>query len=55
MKKSEIYLKAQVAVLKTETVGVFDKLEILRELMSKEDIERMFEEKKEQEGVAQAA
>lgn len=45
MKKSEIYRLAQGAVVMCEMLSVPDKLEILRELMSKEDLERFTEEK----------
>ena len=54
MKKSEIYRKAQVAVLKTETIGVFEKLEVLRELMDREDTALFCEKREEEERVAQA-
>ena len=45
MKKSEMYRLAQGAVLTNEYLSIEDKLEILRELMSKEDLEKFTEEK----------
>ena len=53
MKKSEIYFKAQVAVLNSNCSGI-DKLVILRELMHQEDVARYVEEQEEKERVAQA-
>ena len=53
MKKSEIYLKAQIAVLNSN-MNVFDKMAILRELMDREDVAAMnekFEEEKANAGV----
>ena len=38
MKNSEMYRLAQLAVLESKTVSDFDKIEILRELMDKEDV-----------------
>lgn len=49
MEKSEIYKAAQVAVLRDSAMGVITKLEILRELMAKEDVEKFCEKKKEKE------
>lgn len=46
MKKSEIYKIAQQAVINSTFVGVDMKLEILRELMDKEDV-ALFCEKQE--------
>lgn len=48
MKKSEIYRLAEVAVIKSD-LPVCDKLEILRELIAKEDLERFCEEREEKE------
>ena len=50
MKKSEIYLKAQVAVVTCGGFSVLDKLEILRELMAKEDVAKYCEEKEKENG-----
>ena len=47
MKKSEIYKKAQLAVLGS-TLGGYDKLEILRELMEEEKV-ALFCENREKE------
>lgn len=49
MKKSEIYNKAQQAVLAVPFFKTADKLEILRVLMSDEDCEKYVEKRKEQE------
>lgn len=49
MKKSEIYLKAQIAVVKTETVNVYEKLAILRELIQAENLALFSEEQNEKE------
>lgn len=61
MKQSEMYRLAQGAVVKSEGIDVFRKLEILRRLMKDEDVALFVEaeeEKKkaeaEQEKVAQA-
>lgn len=48
MKKSEIYKVAQQAVVHATFLGIDKKLEILRELMDKEDV-ALFCEKKEAE------
>lgn len=48
MKKSDIYRQAQIAVLDTCHVTAATKLEILRELMDKEDVAK-FVEKQEEE------
>lgn len=53
MKTSEIYKKAQFAVVNSLCLYPEDKLEILRELMDKEDLE-IFREKKEAEGINHA-
>lgn len=47
MKKSEIYKVAQVAVLRADKIGDCTKLDVLRELMAKEDI-ALFAEKQEE-------
>ena len=44
MKKSEIYKLAQIAVMHYPGVCSMDKLEVLRELMSMEDVQRYTEE-----------
>lgn len=49
MKKSEIYRIAQKAVIYCEAISANEKLEVLRELMAKEDIERFSEERENQE------
>ena len=58
MKKKEswIYRMAQLAVLESSSLTEFNKLEILRELMAKEDLALFVEkqEEEEQKGVAQA-
>ena len=46
MKRSEIYKVAQMAVINATFLGVDAKLEVLRELMDKEDV-AMFCEKQE--------
>ena len=48
MKKSEIYKMAQIAVLNSGLHGS-NKLEILRELMAREDLEQLMEQQKEKE------
>lgn len=48
MKTSEIYKRAQIAVINAPSICVSDKLEILRELMDKQDLE-IFREQKEAE------
>lgn len=50
MKKSEIYRLAQGAVVNSLSLDKETKLEILRELMAKEDIERFCEERGESVG-----
>lgn len=54
MKKSEIYKAAQCAVLAHAGMKETTKLEILRELMAKEDLALFTEKKEEEESVAQA-
>ena len=46
MKKSRIYYLAQIAVIRANNITDESKLEILRELMDKEDLE-IYCEKKE--------
>lgn len=48
MKKSEIYFKAQVAVVNSNC-HVLDKLEILRQLMNDEDVAKYVEKNEETE------
>lgn len=45
MKKSKIYIKAQIAVLKDSDISKDEKLCILSELMDREEIERYIEGK----------
>ena len=47
MKKSEIYRQAQISVLHDGRFTAQDKLDILRELMDKEDV-ALFTEKREE-------
>lgn len=54
MKKSEMYKLAQCAVINSNSILTDDKLEILRELMGKEDVALYTERKEEEERVAQA-
>lgn len=49
MKKSEIYKKAQFAVLKDEELTSVEKLEILKVLMHEEKFIRFTEEREESE------
>lgn len=55
-KTSWIYRMAQLAVLESSSLTEFNKLEVLRELIAKEDVALFVEEQeeKEQKGVAQA-
>lgn len=55
-KTSALYKMAQIAVLESNSLTEYTKLEILRELMDKEDVALFVEkrEAEEQEGVAQA-
>lgn len=48
MKKSEIYYAAQCAVLEYHPISHSKKLEILRVLMSDEELARFVEEKEDQ-------
>lgn len=48
MKKSDIYRQAQIAVLDTCHVTAATKLDILRELMSREDTEKFLERREEE-------
>lgn len=50
MKKSEIYRLAQGAVILDNRFPADMKLEILRELMTKEDLEKFVEQKEEAVG-----
>lgn len=49
MKKSEIYIKAQIAVVAYQGMSVTDKLQILRELMDAEDLASFCEEQEAEE------
>ena len=49
MKKSDLYRLAQQAVLDTALIPTSVKLEIIHELMDKEDLERFCEEREEKE------
>lgn len=49
MKKSEMYRMAQGAVLTNTYLSIEDKLEILRELMGKEDVELFCEQREDEE------
>ena len=44
MKKSELYRMAQIAVMHYQGLCSMDKLEVLRELMSREDMEKYMED-----------
>lgn len=48
MKKSEMYKKAMLAVLESDSIPSEEKLEIARELIEREDLER-FREKQAEE------
>lgn len=48
MKKSGIYYMAQSAVLTDDSIAVDARLEILRELMRAEDMERLIENRAEE-------
>ena len=54
--KSALYKMSQIAVLESNSLTEYTKLEILRELMEQEDVALFVEkrEEEEQEGVAQA-
>lgn len=52
MKKSELFKLAQIAVIKDDSLCSEVKLEILKTLMEKEFIERIFEDNEEKEGEA---
>jgi hypothetical protein len=54
MKKSEIYKVAQQAVINSTFIGVDMKLEILRELMDREDTALFVEKREEQEKANEA-
>lgn len=47
MKKSECFRKSQIAVIKNQSLEAEEKLEILRALMTEEDIQKMVEEREE--------
>lgn len=47
MKKSEMYKLAQKAVLLSQAMMVDEKLEVLRELMNREDTAKFVEEQEE--------
>ena len=49
MKKSEMYKKAQVAILQMDGLTFNETLEILRELMDQEEMEKWREAKEEEE------
>ena len=49
MKKSEMFKIAQMAVVDSHKINVEDKLEILRELMDKEDLAKYVEKKEAEE------
>jgi hypothetical protein len=49
MEKSIIYKVAQVSVLRDDKMSEITKLEILRELMEKEDLEKWKEKQEEKE------
>jgi hypothetical protein len=50
MKKSDIYKMAQIAVLGSNNISPGMKLDIIRELMEKEDVALFTEERAEEEG-----
>lgn len=54
MKKSEMYKSAQLAVMASASIGGYAKLEILRELMDREDTAKFIEEQEEKEGTTNA-
>lgn len=47
MKKSECFKIAQIAVLRNQSIEAEEKLEIIRVLMSEEDIARLVEKREE--------
>ena len=47
MKKSEIYFKAQMAVLRASDISDDERLTVLKELMDREDTCRLLEEREE--------
>ena len=49
MTKSKLYKLAQFAVLRDEYLNAHDKLDVLRELMDKEDLALFSERQKEKE------
>ena len=54
MKKSDLYRLAQQAVLDTAMIPTSVKLEIVRELMDKEDLEKFIEDREEREKANEA-
>lgn len=50
MKKSDIYKMAQIAVLGSNNISPGMKLDIIRELMEKEDVALFTEEREAKEG-----
>ena len=49
MTKSKIYKVAQLAIMRDDVLANADKLEILREFMSREDLELAWEKNREKE------
>ena len=49
MKKREIYKVAQICVINSNTLCSVDKLEVLRELMDREDTVQLLEKLEEKE------
>ena len=50
MKKSEIYHLAQIAVVLSPCITPENKLEVLKTLMSNEEVEKFIEDRKAKEG-----
>ncbi len=48
MKRSDIFRSAQVAVVQYSGINIYQKLEVLRELMSQEDLAKYVEERESQ-------
>ena len=55
MKKSEMYKYAQCAIVDSPNICTLTKLEVLRELMDKEDVALFCEKQEEKEEQAQVA
>ena len=55
MKKSKMYRLVQYATLKDTSLDIDEKLEIIKELMAREDVELFFEEEAEKKAAAEAA